>query len=198
MNLAALRVVLNGDPRNAVVASTPGGIEAQEARGQRDFVASTTLPKECLYCTREQLEEMGIIFGDDADDLFVNVQLPEGWKKVATAPARGSYLVDEQGRKRASIFYKAALYDRRAHISLARRFSFRDQPVGGYDSDYDKKTCERVCVVTDCDMAIWTSEKMAPSAEIEWFNLSQHVVSLGVVYLDEHYPDWKDPLAYWD
>jgi len=197
MNLAALRAALEGDLENAIIASTPGGIEAQEARGQQEFVANSSLPKECLYCTRDQLEAMGIIFGEDGNDLFVDVQMPDGWEKVPTDHSMWSHLVDDQGRKRASIFYKAAFYDRSAHISIEKRFRCYEQPVGGWDSDFDSKTSPRVCVVTDCDVVIWTSGKMAPSADIEWFNLSDHLVPLGVAWLDERYPDWKDPLAYW-
>ena len=36
---AAIRALAEGDIENFFVAATPGGIEAQEARGQRAFVA---------------------------------------------------------------------------------------------------------------------------------------------------------------
>jgi len=52
MNLAALRALAEGDDENFVVAATPGGIEAQEAQGQRDFVASDTLPLDFNFCTQ--------------------------------------------------------------------------------------------------------------------------------------------------
>jgi hypothetical protein len=116
---AAMIAALTGDLENAMIAATPGGIEAQEARGQKDFVANNTLPIKCNFCTREQLEEMGIVFGEPVDDLFVEVQLPKGWKKVPTDHSMWSDLVDAEGHKRASIFYKAAFYDRDAFIGLA-------------------------------------------------------------------------------
>lgn len=43
---AAIVAALAGDTSNALAAMTPGGIEAQEAAGQRALVASTTLPKD--------------------------------------------------------------------------------------------------------------------------------------------------------
>jgi hypothetical protein len=117
---AALSAMFDGNTENFLAASTPGGIEAQEARGQLDFVASETLPKEMLHgCTREKLEEMGIRFGDDVDDLFVSVELPDGWEKRPTDHSMWSELVDDKGVVRANIFYKAAFYDRNAHISLS-------------------------------------------------------------------------------
>jgi len=76
MTPAALGALLRGDKENFIGASTPGGIEAQEARGQRDFVVNETLPIKCNFCEREQLEQMGIVFSDEIDSLFVRVQLP--------------------------------------------------------------------------------------------------------------------------
>lgn len=119
---AAFSAAVSGNMHNFMVAITPGGIEAQEAAGQRSLVANENLPKEMLGCNREMLEKIGIKFGADIDDLFVKVQLPNGWKKQATDHSMWSDLIDEQGRKRASIFYKAAFYDRSAHISLYCRY----------------------------------------------------------------------------
>ena len=118
MNPATFRALLNGDLKNAITASTPGGIEAQEAAGQKEFVASESLPKETNGCTREQLEGMGIQFGADIDDLFVSVKLPDGWRKIPTGHSMWSDLVDDKVQKGASIFYKAAFYDRSAFISV--------------------------------------------------------------------------------
>jgi len=189
------------------VTSTPGGIEAQEARGQRDFVANDTLPIKCSFCTREQLEQMGIVFGEPVDDLFVNVQLPEGWRKERTDHSMWSHLLDDQGRKRASIFYKAAFYDRSAQINLDRRFGCKVMPDLGY-SDPDYKKGDWHCIVTDCGETIWQSEEyVGPEPEyssenreawLAWNNSKDVLASIGVAWLDEHYPDWCNDLAYWD
>ncbi len=112
---AFLMALLNGDDENAMVAATPGGIEAQEARGQQQFVNTSTLPIEVRNGT---YEAHGITVGEPVDDLFVSVTLPDGWKKVPTSHSMWSDLIDEQGRVRASIFYKAAFYDRSAFASL--------------------------------------------------------------------------------
>ena len=117
-NMAAVAALANGDLENAVIASTPGGIEAQEAAGQQAFVASTTLPRECSGCTREQLESLGFQFGADVDDIFCEATLPEGWTKRPTDHAMWSEIVDGEDQVRALVFYKAAFYDRHAHISL--------------------------------------------------------------------------------
>lgn len=102
-----------------LIEGTSGGIEASEARGQRELVESTQLPSKIRG--REELEAMGIKFGEPcADDpLFCDAELPAGWKKRATDHSMWSELVDNEGEVRARIFYKAAFYDRDAFISPA-------------------------------------------------------------------------------
>lgn len=101
-----------------VTGDAPGAIERQEKRGQTTFVKSLVLPIKCIGCSHEQLEELGITFGDPVDDLFIEAELPDGWEKRATDHSMWSELVDDEGHVRANIFYKAAFYDRRADISL--------------------------------------------------------------------------------
>ena len=190
---AALRALVDGDIENAIVASTPGGIERQEAKGQRTFVASKTLPKECLYSTREQLEALGIVFHEDADDLFVRVTLPQGWRKVATSHSMHSDLVDEQGRKRASIFYKAAFYDRCAFITLNIRYRHIVQPIGGFEVDFHDRPY--IGVVLDQDKVIWQTED---TASYDDWKKKDELQARAYDWLVAHYPDWQNPLAYWD
>ena len=135
VSVGALLTALDGTKD---VATTV--IKRQEERGQANFVNSTTLPRAMKgECNRSVLETMGVVFKDEADDLFVNVELPKGWKKVAEDHDMWSKLVDDQGRERASIFYKADFHDRSAHISLSRRFSASYEPEDEYKSDLDYK-----------------------------------------------------------
>ena len=105
-----------------IAGSASRFVEAQEARGQQSFVNSDTLPIEMSPEDRVMLESEGVKFGDVVpdDSLFQYVELPVGWKKVPTDHDMWSDLVDETGKKRAMIFYKAAFYDRRAHLSIVR------------------------------------------------------------------------------
>lgn len=120
INPAALGALARGDIENAITASTPGGIEAQEAAGQATLVAGPWFPKDMMGVTRQELEGLGFKFGSDVDDLFVSAQFPTGWKKVATDHSMWSDIVDDKGCVRGSIFYKAAFYDRKAHLSWNR------------------------------------------------------------------------------
>lgn len=193
---AVLSALARGDLGNALTAATPGGIEAQEKAGQTTFVYSETLPKEMHGCTREQLEAIGFKFGADQDELFVKATLPAGWKKQATDHSMHSVLLDDKGRKRGSIFYKAAFYDRKADLSISRRYG-----VNGYIGvDKDGITVEdgshthyRV-IVTDCGRQL---EPVGVYGRSDYAAGDAMHKKAGA-WLDQHFPNWRDPFAYWD
>ncbi len=101
-----------------VMGGNPRAIEAQEKRGQEELINSEQLPCECKKEDKEKLESLGVKFGKplENDPLFCNALLPKGWKKEGSDHDMWSYLVDDKGKRCASIFYKAAFYDRKAHI----------------------------------------------------------------------------------
>lgn len=99
-------------------------IETMEALGQRRLVSSTQLPIDGTEGDDAAAwAAMGVKLGEKTDDLFRHVELPEGWRLVATDHSMWSDLQDDRGRRRAGVFYKAAFYDRRARVSLERRYS---------------------------------------------------------------------------
>lgn len=118
MTPAALAALLRGDIPNAIAASQPGGIERQEKQGQIDESFRETLPKDIR--DRAAFAAVGFVFGDAVDDLFVNAKFPEGWKKKPTDHSMWTDIVDETGKKRGGIFYKAAFYDRSAYAYLTK------------------------------------------------------------------------------
>ena len=200
MKPSTLRAILEGDIENAIVSATPGGIEAQEAQGQRDIVPNTTLPKEFLYCEKSQFEAMGIVFGEDADDLFINVTLPDGWKKRPTDHSMWSKLVDDKERVRARIFYKAAFYDRSAHIDIVTRFRI----CTVFDDKFGEG-CQRGASVEDCGKVIFETGMTKPQPPFDdresydlWHNEEMALHGEAQAWLEERYPDYKNPLVYWD
>lgn len=185
-NPAALAAFARGDLENAVLASTPGGIEAQEAAGQAALVASgAQLPKEIHGATREQLEVIGFKFGADIDDLFVSVTLPPGWKLKATEHSMHNDLLDQTGAKRAGLFYKAAFYDRKADLHFSSRYFVRNdyaKPTCTI-SVIDSKTGEVIHVVGSCEYGAW--------------NAMHELEDKGTVWLKEQFPEYRNALAYW-
>jgi hypothetical protein len=130
----------------------PGYIEAQEAQGARELLASDVLPID-THGTDDDFVALGFTFGDPVDDLFRNVTLPEGWTRQAGAgDPRGSAIVDGRGIVRVSIFYKAAFYDRCASMylvkvgrQLAVTFIYGTDPV---DIDWSLLTPEELSDLT--------------------------------------------------
>lgn len=175
------------------------GILAQEAQGQRSFVGSDTLPTNIRndkdFNSKEILEAAGLKFlGPVEDDkMFQYVEFPQGWKKVVTDHSMWSDLVDDKGRVRASIFYKAAFYDRSAHMDISTRFRV--------SRDYDLQNKENVAVtcVTDDGKVVYTTEPIQlPKDTKQKYEITDQAENIAIKWLDEHYPDWQNPGAYWD
>lgn len=111
-----------------------GYIEGMEAQGQRQFVASSTIPTEC---DEAALTALGFVLGNKVpgDDLFRYCTLPTGWSKAGTDHSMHSGIADELGRKRVGVFYKAAFYDRRATATVIQlsgylqHCAWHDEPV---------------------------------------------------------------------
>jgi hypothetical protein len=113
-----------------------GYIEGMERQGQQELLQSTTLPTD-TGGQDDELIALGFTFGEKVpgDDLFRQATLPGGWTREGSDHAMHSYILDQRGVKRASMFYKAAFYDRRAdmHIinvggHIASEFIYGDEP----------------------------------------------------------------------
>jgi hypothetical protein len=188
MTPAAFRAMADGDIDNFVAAITPGGIESQEKAGQTKFVSEDVLPKDC---PKKDLEKLGFKFLKNVDDIFVNVVMPAGWKKVPTDHSMWSDLIDDKGRKRASIFYKAAFYDRSAHMRLNRRFNV--------SRNYNLKDNELQFQVTDCESVVFQTEIIKTTTKYdETYNKIESTLRKEAAnWLLSRYPDSDDVLAYW-
>ncbi len=180
-----------------------GGSEAiihQESQGQRSFVGSDTLPTDIGryndYDAKAILKAAGVKFlGDvDGDEMFQYVEFPQGWNKLATNHPMWSKLMDDKGRERAIIFYKAAFYDRSAHMSLSTRF--------GVSQDYDRRNKEGVAVahVTDCGKVVYTTESIPLPTDDDHkkYNIVELANNAAVEWLNKNHPDWRNPGAYWE
>lgn len=173
----------------AMVMGSSNAIEHQERSGQQGFVHSDTLPADMREGCREALEKLGAKFGDPVkgDSLFIACTLPEGWTKQGTDHAMWSKLIDDKGRERGSIFYKAAFYDRSAHMDLKRRYRL--------SRDYEVRdgVIYHAC---DGDAVIRTFDKIMFSAR-SWEALEE-AVKVAKAWMGDKFPAWEDPAAYWD
>jgi hypothetical protein len=112
------------------VSMGPGGsgrfIEEQEAAGQAQLVNSDQLPTTLNGGSDADFEAVGFVLGDPlpGDPMFRDAKLPAGWKRERTDHSMWSKIVDQLGRERVSIFYKAAFYGRDAFMSLTTPYGY--------------------------------------------------------------------------
>lgn len=102
----------------------PAAIENQEAQGQKEICGAEQLPRTDGYKDlKDKYKQLGIkVLGKtEGDDLFYDVTLPKGWNIIPTDHSMWSNLVNEKGKVMASIFYKAAFYDRGAHTHIMEK-----------------------------------------------------------------------------
>lgn len=196
MTPAALSALLHGDTQNFITASTPGGIEAQEAAGQMEQSLLQTLPKDNR--DRESFEKLGFKFGKDADDIFIEVEFPKGWRKKTTDHSMWTKIIDDKGRERGSIFFKAAFYDRSAHVSLSRRFGVRQsygedvkETESVYISDASNELKKRIEGFLKPD---WNDREEAQERSTKIDSATKELND----WLTNKYPNWQDVTAYWD
>lgn len=189
---------------NVVAAMTPGGIEAQEKRGQLRQEKAKTLP---IDLNKAQFEAVGFKFGKVIDKLFQEVDFPEGWTKRATDHSMWSDIVDEKGRKRGSIFYKAAFYDQSAHASLCSRFSVHQT----YPEDRDTPTVS-VYIEDKCGVVKLSidglpnatavkgefNDETARQKRLEVYDLVTMAKKQIWERLKEEYPDAENVNAHWN
>lgn len=166
-----------------------GAIERSEAEGQRQLVSNfTALPRRM---DRAAADAFGFVFGENVDDLFVNVVPPPGWRLEATTHPMHSDIFDEHGRRRGGVFYKASFYDRNAHGNWSTRYRIEDE----YSSEYDTVAVKAVDTATG---EVLVSEPVVADENVERWNRADEPQARVVAWLTERYPDYESVTAYWD
>lgn len=177
-----------------LMAGTPRAIEASEKRGQGELVRSSNMPLE-LHASKwgedgkAEFEAVGFTFGKKIDDVFQEATLPKGWRREASDHSMHSNILDEKGRKRVSVFYKAAFYDRRADAHLTRRFS-----VGNH---YEGNECVGAAIM-DGDKVIKLVRYDHGKTGRDRCEIEEGIVKALSAEFAAERPDYMSPLAYWD
>jgi hypothetical protein len=132
----------------------PGAIEEMEREGKAQLLNSDRLPADVR--DREAFEALGFTFGepDQDDPMFMPATFPPGWRREGSNHAMWSYIVDEFGRHRVAVFYKAAFYDRRAFMRLESLSWYVTEHVEyGKPLTFDGKWATREAVVAEMRQA---------------------------------------------
>lgn len=188
-------------------------IEGMEKDGQRQLVNSLEIPRDWRDFTEDLLKEAGFYIPPspqtDRDDIFRPAHLPKGWKKEGSDHAMWSYIVDEKGFRRFSIFYKAAFYDRSAHMAAERRFRI----LPDYDAPKDTVKFVVEAAMPGGKFKViysFTHEKtiLRPTDEATqeareaywktWDAMEAETNKACVDWLTERFPDPFNRLKHWD
>ncbi len=115
-------------------------ITGMEAAGQQQLVNSTMLPTKVNSGSDDDLRALGFELGDPDpnDKMFRPVTLPDGWSKQCTDHSMWSKVVDQLGRTRLMIFYKAAWYDRDAFVNVQTLSSYAFDIINGEKPIFDE------------------------------------------------------------
>lgn len=177
----------------AMIFGASGSIERQEAQGQAELVRSEVLPTNGIDQMRQMIESNGGSVGEPVvgDEMFTSAVLPVGWQKRATDHSMWSELLDSKGRVRAGIFYKAAHYDRSAHIQPHRRFQ-----IDRYS--HNVKGEVKASIKDACGEVEFTTEIVKVGEDDKEWDVRDRLEAEAKAYLDEHFPEWESPEAYWD
>jgi hypothetical protein len=161
--------------------SPTGFIERQEAAGQRQLVNSDRLPTN--KGDRAEYEALGFTFGDPdpSDMMFSPATLPTGWRREGSDHAMWSHILDGLGRRRVSIFYKAAFYDRSAHMSLNTVYGYVQSCI------WDKAE-----VVTD---ETWATRQAVAAALRDYIAGRNEAAALYAGRDGEHYATRRQEIA---
>jgi len=146
--------------------------------------------------TKNQYAKMGIKVTAQYDDLFFNVQIPEGWKIEATDHSMWNNVFDNKNRKRISFFYKGAFYDRDAFANFEKRYSYSEMPFDDYKTDatYEERKANKFYgVVYDCENEIFRTEGIINK---DYFDDSLRTQCID--YLKQNFSLWEDINAYWE
>ncbi len=168
-----------------------------EKQGQRQAVNSTMVARR-MNPAREVWEGLGFSFTDiDGDTVLCQATLPEGWSLRPTDHSMWNDIVDGNGIIRGQMFYKAAFYDRDAHMYLSPRYGVRTdylEEEGTACEIYFGNNQEKLFVAGQA-----RHPRKASEAEMRaYFDKQEKLVAIAKQWGEENYPDYENVLAYWD
>ncbi len=167
--------------------------EEMERYEQRVAVRNVQLAKN-MRPNKEEWEKLGFMFFETEDSVLYNAKLPEGWSIQKTEHSMWNDIVDDQGRLRATMFYKGSFYDRNAHMRLENRYGVRSEYIDNMEEIYFGSKNEKLFVAGVLDE---NENKALEESRTRW-DRERELVKLAEEFGKENYPDYENPLAYWD
>ena len=143
------------------------------------------LPRKELNSSNiKPFQRLGFTF-DSSNDENCNVKLPEGWHIVSNQTS--SIVFDSKNRKR--IFSRINFFAKKNDVKLLTRYKVESKrlandkfsPISVYVCDFDGNPIKDI--------------GLCGTYHSEDYN---RLVEQAENYLDENFPNWRDPDKYWD
>ena len=207
-----------GEIMKIAAKATTDNTVVNDINTAREVRATQRLKKELSRLPHEgttgpdqaRWEKAGFVFGASADDLYRDVKFPDGWSiENRERDTRHMTLVDAQGNARGGMSAKHSGHDNWAQCNIYTRLRVQDAK---YIVPSFKETKGIVAVVITFRQVDVKYPDIAVIADAGIFSLKtkrpgswqidtaarKKVRARAEAWLNDVYPNWKDPSAYWD
>ena len=174
-------------------------IEHMEEEGQYEAITNVLMARK-MEPPREEWEKLGFSFKDlESDNVLCQAELPEGWILAPTDHSMWNRIYDDKDRVRGSMFYKAAFYDRSAHMYLSPRYGVKTRFVGPKEQDAEIYfgNEDEVLFVAGIVEGLY-NYKLDDNTRKQKREEEKRLLKLAFDFAEKNYPNYGDVNAYWD
>lgn len=143
------------------------------------------LPRKELNSSNiKPFQRLGFTF-DSSNDETCKVKLPEGWHIVSNQTS--SIILDNKNRRR--IFSRMGFFSKKNDVKLLTRYRVDSKRIA------NDRFSPILVYVSDSDGNMVKGIDLCGTYHSEDYN---QLVKKAENYLDENFPNWRDPDKYWD
>ncbi|MBQ8298504.1 MAG: hypothetical protein IJX99_01290 [Clostridia bacterium] len=175
------------------------------AIGRGDDVSESRIIKfaKTMHPSKEAFESLGFEFSESNDSDTFEVKLPEGWRAsncIGLGARHYHNIYDEKNRRRVWYLYGVSPFGGAYGCAdLLCRYIIADKPIDEKECEYDDEASLTVMYIAD--RALQPREcclrEIGIYDEDEW-EKEEELGEQAWKYMSENFPDWRNPLAYWD
>lgn len=168
-------------------------LSKKDTKGERIIIV---MAKD-MVPVKENWEELGFRFTDiPGDDVLCIAKMPEGWSIRKSDYSMWIDIIDQNGLKRGTMFYKNTPYHKKAYMTLESRYKVCED----YTDNDQLKTIyfgneqERLFVAGKVDLShklTWEEKLLMRFQEIKLKELARQ-------FANENYPGWRNVNSYWN
>ena len=177
----------------------------QFAIGRGDDVRESRVIKfaKTMNPSKEAFEALGFEFSECDDSNTFEVKLPEGWSASNYVGRKYTHyhsIYDEKDRRRVFYLYGVSPFGGTyGYAELLCRYFVADKPIDEKECEYYDEASLQVMYIAD--RAFPPGEcclrEIGAYGEEEW-EKEEELGEKAWKYMNENFPDWRNPLAYWD